>query len=183
MKDNFSRRIIKRVARWRYETDLSFTRWLMEKRGDGPDFELKGQCNGCGGCCTTPMIRVHTVIFFARSTRWLLLAWHRVVNGFEFIDESRRDRTFIFRCTHYDPKTRLCDSYDSRPGMCRDYPRNLLYSCNPTFLQECSHYAESKNARRIRQSLEDLGLSEEEREALAARLHARATDDAEADPD
>jgi len=36
--------------------------------------------------------------------------------------ESAPD-TERFTCRHWDEGTRLCTAYESRPGMCRDYPQ------------------------------------------------------------
>jgi Fe-S-cluster containining protein len=60
------------------------------------------------------------------SLRRVFLWWQRVVNGFELKATHARERTFVFTCTHFDEATRLCDSYGSRPGLCRDYPRATL---------------------------------------------------------
>lgn len=172
MKDGRWRRAIKRLARWVHGTDLRCTRLIQRLRGE-PQFRLGGHCNGCGACCETPMIQTHAILFRLRTTRWLILTWHRLVNGFEYLDEDRRAHVFVFRCTHYDPETKLCDAYDSRPVMCRDYPRNLTYDPNPTFLPACSYYAIDENAERLRSALEELDLPAEELAELKRRLHVR----------
>jgi hypothetical protein len=30
----------------------------------------------------------------------------------------------FYRCTWFDPETRLCTHYEERPDLCREYPRN-----------------------------------------------------------
>ncbi len=169
MKDGPIRRVIKRVALLRYTIDLRFTRLMLRARGE-PHYKLAGSCNGCGKCCETPVVQASTPVFRVRSLRWLALWWHRVVNGFELVDEDRRFKLFVFRCTHYDPVTKLCDSYDSRPGMCRDYPRNLLYEALPEFLPECGHGAVDKKAERFRSALEQTHLTPEQRRELEKKL-------------
>jgi Fe-S-cluster containining protein len=158
MRDGWLRRTVKRMARWRYQTDLAATRWIMARRGEGTPYVLRGTCTGCGACCETPMIHVNRWVYHARVLRWAILTWHRVVNGFEHIASDRGQHAFVFRCTHYDPVTRQCDAYDSRPGMCRDYPRNLLDLPNPEFLPACTHYAFARDAETIRASLRELAL-------------------------
>jgi len=66
------------------------------------------------------------------------------------VEARRAERNFVFRCTHFDPATRSCDSYASRPGMCRDYPRNLTYSALPEFLPECGYSAVYKKGEQLR---------------------------------
>lgn len=174
MKDGPTRRFIKRLARWRYQLDLGFTRQIQRWRGEGPLYELRGHCTGCGACCETPSIQVSRLAYHLKTVRWLFLAWHRHINGFELVAKDRLQHTFIFRCTHYDPATGQCDSYDSRPGICRDYPRNLIDDPNPVFLDRCGYYPYARNADLIRDSFADLGLSPEQQAKLEAQF--RITD-------
>ena len=170
MRDGPVRRLIKRVARIRYAVDLWTTRRILSARGE-PRYRLTGSCNGCGRCCETPVVQASTLTFRLRSLRWLALAWHRWINGFVLVDQDRRHKLFVFRCTHYDPATKQCDSYDSRPGMCRDYPRNLLYEPLPEFPQECGYSAVYKKADALLRSLEQANLPPEKLKELAKKLH------------
>ncbi|QRK12177.1 YkgJ family cysteine cluster protein [Archangium violaceum] len=170
MRDGLIRRAIKRLALIRYTIDLSLTRLVLRAQGE-PRYRLTGACNGCGRCCETPVIAVSRPVFHLRSLRWLTLTWHRLVNGFEYVSEDRRHKLFVFRCTHYDPVTKQCDSYDSRPGMCRDYPRNLAYSALPEFLPECGYSAVYKKGEQLRQALEKANLPPEKYEELVRKLY------------
>ena len=105
------------------------------------------------------------------STRWIILKWHKLVNGFEILGENRQMKCFIFKCTHWDPETKLCDSYDSRPGLCRDYPRNLIDTTDPVFMKDCGYYAVRKNAESMEKALDDLDLPEENLRELKQKLH------------
>lgn len=170
MRDGAVRRTIKRLARWRFQADLAVTRWLDARRHGAP-YELRGHCNGCGACCVTPTIQVNRWLYHSRVWRRLLLAWHHQVNGFVLVASDRQSHQFVFRCTHYDATTKLCDAYDSRPGMCRDYPRNLLDGGAPEFLPPCSYYASAHNADEFRATLDQLDLSPEKRAEIERRLH------------
>ena len=66
----------------------------------------------------------------------------------------------------FDPATRGCDSYDSRPGMCRDYPRLLLHAVVLEFLPGCGYRAVARNAAGLRAALDRLPLDEERRRKL-----------------
>ena len=104
-----------------------------------------------------------------RPTFSFSLPWDRI--GFELLKIDLRNRHMVFRCTHYDPATKLCDSYHSRPGRCRDYPRNLLTAPRPQFFSECSYFAVDRNAERYRRALERFPITEEKREELFERLY------------
>lgn len=138
MRDGPIRTAIKAVARGIWRFDLTTTRWIQDRRSP-PRFLLQGECNGCGKCCEEPTIQVGRITWYLRSARWAFCAWQRVVNGFELVGADRHARALTFRCTHFDPATRLCDSYDTRPGMCRDYPLALLGQPWPELFAECSH--------------------------------------------
>lgn len=169
MRDGLLRRMIKRIALIRYQIDLAVMRMVLRWRGQ-PRFQLRGSCEGCGRCCENPSMQVPAPVFRLKSLRWVFLTWHRVVNGFEFESEQRQGYVFVFRCTHFDVETRRCDSYESRPGMCRDYPRALLYQVRPEFFEECSYYAVDENAEAFRQALDETDLSPEKIAELKKKL-------------
>jgi Fe-S-cluster containining protein len=170
MRDGPLRRAVKAVARWRYAFDLRFARAVRNARRGGPWFELAGECRRCARCCEAPAIRAHAIVFHMPALRELFVWWQRQVNGFELQRVDAGQRLFVFRCTHFDWTTRSCDSYDSRPGLCRDYPRALLDQPAPEFLQGCGYRARTPNAARFLRVLEQYPLSEEQREKLKRGL-------------
>lgn len=172
MRDGPARALVKMIALARYTFDLRVTRLIRRLRGE-PAFVLRGSCQLCAACCETPMIQVHPVVYYGRLLRRAFLAWHRLVNGFELLRTERESFTFVFRCSHFDPVTRRCDSYATRPGMCRDYPRPLLWTSDPQFLDGCGYYAQLRTADRMRAALDRADLDSEQRERLQRRLHLR----------
>ena len=160
MQDGFIRKSIKYIARIRYAADLKLTRLLKSARNRNL-YRLAGSCLQCGKCCKKPTIRIFPLLFYLKSLRWVIITWQRSVNGFEFIEENRKDKCLVFRCTHLDPVTKLCDAYASRPGMCRDYPRNQLDYAVPVFFEGCGYRAELRNAERFGAALETLDLPQE----------------------
>ena len=170
MKDGILRSIVKRIALVRYMTDLRITR-LIRRAGGEPFFRLSGECNGCGKCCETPVIQILPLFYRFRTIRRALIGWQRHINGFEYVGSDRNNCAFIFRCTHFDHESRKCDSYGNRPGICRDYPKNLVYDTNPEFFPECGHYAVYRKAEQLRKALEKADISPEKREELFRRLH------------
>jgi Fe-S-cluster containining protein len=169
LQDNFLRQSIKQLARLRYAADLGLTRWLKSARSKNP-YRLAGSCLRCGRCCETPTIRIFPLFFYLKSLRWAIVAWQRSINGFEFIEADRKGKCLIFRCTHLDPLTRHCDAYASRPGMCRDYPRNQLDFPAPSFFEGCGYRAAPRNAEKFEASLETLNLPPETLQQLKQDL-------------
>jgi Fe-S-cluster containining protein len=165
MRDGPIRRIIKKaLAAW-YLADLR-----RRRRRSPPLWELAGVCGGCASCCERPAISVGWLFFAPRLLRpWLW--WQRVVNGFSAVDRDADARAIVFSCAHFDPATRRCDSYESRPGICRDYPRMLLHQPEPAFFDGCGYRARAGNADGLLAALERVGLDDQQLVQIRRRLH------------
>ncbi len=72
---------------------------------------------------------------------------------------------------HFAWATRSCDSYDSRPGMCRDYPRPFLEQANPEFLEGCRYKALARGRESLIQILEKESLTPEQLAKLKKGLY------------
>jgi Fe-S-cluster containining protein len=162
-------RAVKRVALWQYQADLALHRAWHRARGERP-WTLGGACRRSGACCEAPAIHVGWLTWSLPSLRRAFLGWQRRVNGFELASTDRRSRLFVFRCSHYDRGTRSCDSYASRPGVCRDYPRNLMWQPSPELLPPCGYRASPPNTEALRASVERLDLTPEQKEKLRRGL-------------
>lgn len=169
MRDGPARRALKRVALWNFQLSLAAHRAFERRRGRIPH-ELGGECRRCARCCEAPGIQVGWAIWYLPLLQRLFLAWQERVNGFVLTDRDRHGRVFIFRCTHFDQATRSCDSYGSRPGMCRDYPRVLLAQANPEFLPGCGYRAVAANADGLVRALERASVTREQMARLKKDL-------------
>src|SRR5262245_22231907 len=169
MRDGPIRSALKALARARYFLDLRTTRALRRLAGERP-YLLGGSCQRCARCCEAPAIQVGRLTWFLPLTRRHFLRWQRAVNAFELTGTDRAGRFFVFRCTHFDWATRSCDSYASRPGMCRDYPRALLWQPNPELLPGCGYRPVARNAAALAEVLSGRDLTPEQREKLRRGL-------------
>jgi len=170
MRDGFVRRVIKRVALWNFYVNVTATRAWRRRRGAAP-YILGGDCRRCARCCEAPGIQVGWATWYLPTLRRLFLWWQRTVNGFELADRDPRQRVFVFRCSHFDWTTRSCDSYGSRPGICRDYPRKLLDQPGPELHPGCGYRPVARNAARWLRVLEAQPLTPEQRRQLKTGLH------------
>jgi Fe-S-cluster containining protein len=170
MRDGVLLRAMKRVALWQYRADLALHHALRRTRGDRP-WTLEGACARSGACCEAPAIAVGLLTWSLPVARRAFLAWQRRVNGFELVGTDPRARLLVFRCAHYDRARRSCDSYDSRPGACRDYPRNLMWQASPELLPPCAYRARPPNAAGLGASIDRLDLTPARREKLRRGLH------------
>lgn len=169
MRDGPLRRVVKAVARGGFGFDLRVHRAVRRARGERP-FLLGGDCRLCARCCEAPAIRASRFVWYVPTLRRAFLWWQRQVNGFELVKRDLSGRTFVFSCTHFDPETRRCDSYESRPGICRDYPRALLWQPTPEMLSGCGYRPLAPNANRLREALDRHPLSADQRARLRKGL-------------
>lgn len=170
MRDGPVRRLVKALVRRVNAFDLAVTR----AAGPKARYRLLGACNGCGKCCETPGISVRKFIWYLPLARATFLWWQRVVNGFELLNVDKKSRTFFFNCTHFDRVTRQCDSYESRPNMCRDYPRNLTFEAVPPLFDECSYVVQDVNADVLRAELIRAGVTGEKLAEMEKKLFLRS---------
>jgi uncharacterized protein len=170
LKDGPLRAAVKRLALGAFYLDVGLSRWLLRRKGE-PRYQLGGTCGGCAACCEAPAIRANRAVWYVRSLRRAFLWWQEHVNGFALVRAVPAERIFVFRCTHFDPVSRRCDSYATRPGMCRDYPRALLYQPDPELFAGCGYRVVARGRQRWMAELEARGLSDEQMRKLKKGLH------------
>lgn len=170
MKDGLGRRSVKALARRIYGLLLALHR-RSARRAGLIRYELGGACLRSGQCCESPGIQVSKLTFYLPVARRLFLAWQAHVNGFLFQRVDPKSRVFYFRCTHYDHERRQCDSYESRPGMCRDYPLLLTEQPSPQPLERCGYRLLDVKRNAMLQALESRGVSPEQMAKLKKGLH------------
>jgi uncharacterized protein len=169
MRDGPLRGAIKRALADAYVRDLERRRARLAAAGQ-LHWELGGACEGCGLCCDEPAIVVGRALWFLPLVSRAWLWWQRVVNGFVLVGRVREARAFLFRCTHFDPTTRRCDSYETRPGMCRDYPRLLLESVDPEFFDRCGHRPIARGGAAMIAALQAKGVAGEQLVQIKRKL-------------
>ncbi len=169
MRDGRLLRAVKLLARLQYTADLRLQRALARRRGERP-WRLVGQCRRSGLCCEAPAIAVGTLVWSVPLLRRTFLAWQRRVNGFELARLDPEAQAFVFHCTHFDRTSRRCDSYDSRPAICRDYPRLLLWQVDPQLFPGCGYRAVPPNAAGLAAAIDQLEITPEQRERLRKGL-------------
>ena len=169
MADGPFKQFTRCLTAWCYSANATLTRLLWRAQGDRP-YGLRGDCTLCGACCINPAIQVGRIVWHLPAARRLFVAWQRLVNGFELASSDPATRVFTFRCTHFDPATKRCDCYGSRPGMCRDYPRVLLWQAHPDFLPGCGYRPVAPNSQAFIEALEREDLSPEKLEHVKKAL-------------
>jgi hypothetical protein len=170
MTDGPVRRALKKLALWNFHVSLGWRRLRLRARGQ-EHYVLGGSCRLCARCCEAPSIQVGWLTWYVPFFRRAFLAWQHHVNGFHLTGRDPGGQAFVFRCVHFDWTTRRCDSYDSRPGMCRDYPRLLLEQPRPEFLPDCGYRAVWRQAHALENALSARGVPAETMDRLRRDLY------------
>jgi hypothetical protein len=170
MTDGPGLRVLKAVVRALWTVEYTVRRGWARVRGRRR-FRLGGACGGCARCCERPAIRGGPLTFHLPLLRRAFLWWQRRVNGFELVEADAENELWVFRCTHFDWKTRRCDSYASRPFLCRDYPRAQLDRAWPELFPECGFRPVDTRGAGLREALARTDLSEEARRELERKLY------------
>lgn len=166
MRDGRVRRAIKLVGLGVFNVRL----WLHRSQAD-IRYDLGGACARSGNCCEEPGIQVGKLTWYLPLARRVFLWWHKHVNGFGLVKTDRELKAFFFECSHFDRETRSCDTYETRPGMCRDYPLVFTEQANPEFLDGCGFRAVARNRDDLIQILEEQSLSPEQMSKLKKNLY------------
>jgi uncharacterized protein len=170
MRDSTGRRLLKALALCVFYVDVGASRSLARLRHE-PTYRLGGRCRRSARCCEQPGIALSRPFWHVPSLRRLFVWWQDRVNGFVLTGEIRSQRVLLFRCTHFDREGRACDSYASRPGICRDYPRALLAQPSPELLPGCGYRPVARDADRLLSALGRQELSDEQLRRLKRDLN------------
>lgn len=170
MRDGPIRIVLKSLALLRFYVDLWLWRGWQRVRGRRPRHDLSGSCNGCGRCCETPTLQVSARLLNAPIVLQAFLWWQELVNGLTFQGADVQHQELRFTCAHYDAETKRCDAYATRPGMCRDYPKNLRYATRPVLFPECSYVLVDRLDVRLDVAMEAANLPPEKIAEIRQRL-------------
>jgi hypothetical protein len=170
MKDGPVRAAVKRAMCIIVGSEVRLRRVVARVRGRDC-YRLAGVCRRCAMCCETPAIQADRLTWYLPTLRRLFLSWQLHVNGLNLLQADRRTRSFVFRCTHFDRETRGCDSYETRPFMCRDYPRELLSDAWPEFFPQCGYRPVVHDAGTRRGAIERSDLPPDKKAELIRRLY------------
>jgi Fe-S-cluster containining protein len=164
---------VKRAARAVVEVEALVRDLVRRMRGRHPVFVLGGACQRCARCCEAPSLQMGTLMFHLPAVRRAFVWWQRAVNQWSLTSVDRRRRTLTFACAHFDAATRSCDSYETRPAVCRDYPRNLMDQPSPDLLPGCGYRPVAFGAQAMQRALDAQPLTAEQRERLQRELRLR----------
>ena len=99
-----------------------------------------GKCKGCGQCCTHIYVKHFKHVLTDEKEFKRLQYLHKFYADLKIIGKD--DLGLIFECTNLDTETKKCKIHFRRPGICRRYPQEELFSMGGTLSDECGYKME-----------------------------------------
>jgi len=99
-----------------------------------------GKCKGCGRCCTHIYVKHFKHVVKDEKEFEKLQYIHSFYAGLKVIGKD--DIGLIFECTHLDAETKKCKIHKIRPGICRRYPQEELFSMGGALSDDCGYKME-----------------------------------------
>ncbi len=96
-----------------------------------------GKCKACGKCCTKIYVKHFKHVIQDEEEFKKLQYLHRFYTYLKVIDKD--ETGLVFECQNLDPKTHKCKIHKSRPGICRRYPQEELFSMGGALSDDCGY--------------------------------------------
>ena len=98
-----------------------------------------GSCNACGRCCQKIYVKHRDVIKTEEEFKKL----QKLHPFYTYLTIVGKDETgLVFECTNLDKETHKCKIHKNRPGICRRYPQEELFTMGGTLADQCGYRLE-----------------------------------------
>ncbi len=96
-----------------------------------------GNCLGCGKCCKQIYVKHGKGVVKEEKELEKLKFLHEF---YTYLTVVEKDETgLVFACSNLDAKTNLCKIHKKRPGICRRYPQEEVFSMGGAICEECGY--------------------------------------------
>ena len=103
----------------------------------GRKYYRVGKCKACGKCCTKIYVKHFKHVIQDEEEFKKLQYLHRFYTYLKVIDKD--ETGLVFECQNLDPETHKCKIHKSRPGICRRYPQEELFSMGGALSDDCGY--------------------------------------------
>lgn len=97
----------------------------------------EGNCLGCGKCCQKIYVKTSNHVIQEEKEFEKLKFLHRFYSYLTIIDKD--ETGLVFSCSNLDEKTNLCIIHKNRPGICRRYPQEELFTMGGGLSEDCGY--------------------------------------------
>lgn len=101
------------------------------------NYYRQGSCKRCGACCS----RIY--VSHGKKTMNSEEEFEKLRNVYPFYSylnlEGKDDIGLIFSCNNFDKENHICKIHKTRPGICRRYPDEMVFSLGATLSDGCGY--------------------------------------------
>lgn len=97
-----------------------------------------GKCNRCGACCTRIYVKHQKGTVKTEKEFEILKKLHPFYTYLTVIDKD--ETGLVFKCSNFDPEQHICKIHKKRPGICRRYPDEIIFSMGAALDEKCGFY-------------------------------------------
>lgn len=103
----------------------------------GRHYYRTGKCKACGKCCTKIYVKHFKHVIQDEEEFRKLQYLHRFYTYLKVIDKD--ETGLVFECQNLDKETHKCKIHKTRPGICRRYPQEELFSMGGALSEDCGY--------------------------------------------
>ena len=96
-----------------------------------------GNCLGCGSCCSKIYVKHGKGVIQEEKDFKKLQFLHEFYTYLEVVEKD--ETGLVFKCSNLDSETNLCKIHKKRPGICRRYPQEEIFSMGGAICDECGY--------------------------------------------
>lgn len=96
-----------------------------------------GKCKACGKCCEKIYVKHFKHVIQDEEEFKKLQYLHRFYTYLKVVDKD--ETGLVFECQNLDKETHKCKIHKSRPGICRRYPQEELFSMGGALSDDCGY--------------------------------------------
>lgn len=91
----------------------------------------------CGNCCQKIYVRHAKSVVKEEGEFGRLQKLHPFYTYLEIIDKD--DIGLVFKCNNFDTEKKICTIHKDRPGICRRYPSEHIFSMGSDLAENCGY--------------------------------------------
>ena len=118
---------------------LKLKKWFLSKILHRKYYR-SGKCKACGKCCTHIYVKHYKHVISDENEFKKLQYLHGFYANLKIIGKD--DTGLVFECLNLDQETHRCKIHRSRPGICRRYPQEELFSMGGDLSDDCGYKME-----------------------------------------
>ncbi len=96
-----------------------------------------GNCKRCGACCKRIYVRHQKDTIKSEKEFKILQYLHPFYSYLKV--EGQDEIGLVFSCSNFDEENHICTIHKSRPGICRRYPDELIFSMGACLSEGCGY--------------------------------------------